>query len=198
MAVVAPAAEEGRPVLSVENVDVRFGGIQALKGVSLNVRMGEICGLIGPNGAGKTTLFNCVTRLSPCHRRDDPATWTGDRNPASPSNHPHGNCPDIPEPRHLCRHDRARECHARCPSPQWRALCRRFDAARAFAPTGAGDRASLQGYPCGSQPGGRCRRCGRVFALCDAKAHGDRPGLGVAARCSCSSTSPQAVSRMGR
>ena len=64
MAVVAPAAEEGRPVLSVENVDVRIGGIQALKGVSLNVRMGEICGLIGPNGAGKTTLFNCVTRLS--------------------------------------------------------------------------------------------------------------------------------------
>ncbi len=64
MAVVAPAAEEGCPVLSVENVDVRFGGIQALKSVSLNVHMGEICGLIGPNGAGKTTLFNCITRLS--------------------------------------------------------------------------------------------------------------------------------------
>lgn len=64
MAVVAPAAEEACPVLSVENVDVRFGGIQALKGVSLNVRKDEICGLIGPNGAGKTTLFNCITRLS--------------------------------------------------------------------------------------------------------------------------------------
>lgn len=64
MAVVAPAAEEGGPVLAVEKVDVRFGGIYALRGVSLNVHMGEICGLIGPNGAGKTTLFNCITRLS--------------------------------------------------------------------------------------------------------------------------------------
>ena len=64
MAVVAPAPEEGGPVLAVDKVDVRFGGIHALRGVSLNVHMGEICGLIGPNGAGKTTLFNCITRLS--------------------------------------------------------------------------------------------------------------------------------------
>ncbi|MEK1855091.1 MAG: ABC transporter ATP-binding protein [Phyllobacterium sp.] len=64
MAVVAPAPEEGGPVLAVEKVDVRFGGIHALRGVSLNVSAGEICGLIGPNGAGKTTLFNCITRLS--------------------------------------------------------------------------------------------------------------------------------------
>ncbi len=64
MAVHLQAAGSGGPVLSVENVDVRFGGIHALKGVSLNVNAGEICGLIGPNGAGKTTLFNSITRLS--------------------------------------------------------------------------------------------------------------------------------------
>ncbi|MCG5478655.1 ABC transporter ATP-binding protein [Sinorhizobium alkalisoli] len=64
MAVDLQAAGGNGPVLSVENVDVRFGGIHALKGVSLSVNTGEICGLIGPNGAGKTTLFNSITRLS--------------------------------------------------------------------------------------------------------------------------------------
>ncbi len=48
-------------VLLLEKVSRRFGGVQALQGVSLSVGSGEVLGLIGPNGAGKTTLVNVVT-----------------------------------------------------------------------------------------------------------------------------------------
>src|SRR5512133_3481765 len=51
------------PLLEVENVTKRFGGIVALDGVSFAAEPGEIVGLIGPNGAGKTTAFNVITRL---------------------------------------------------------------------------------------------------------------------------------------
>jgi branched-chain amino acid transport system ATP-binding protein len=47
-------------MLDVRDVTVRFGGINALTDVSLQVRAGEAVGLVGPNGAGKTTLFNCL------------------------------------------------------------------------------------------------------------------------------------------
>jgi branched-chain amino acid transport system ATP-binding protein len=48
-------------VLQVDNVSMRFGGVVALRDVSLELRRGEILGLIGPNGSGKTTLVNIVS-----------------------------------------------------------------------------------------------------------------------------------------
>src|SRR5512141_1358232 len=49
--------------LRVDNVHMSFGGVAALKGVSLDVRQGEIFSIIGPNGAGKTVMLNCVSGL---------------------------------------------------------------------------------------------------------------------------------------
>lgn len=48
-------------LLKVENLDKHFGGLQAIKNVSLSIEEGEIRGLIGPNGSGKSTLFNLIS-----------------------------------------------------------------------------------------------------------------------------------------
>jgi neutral amino acid transport system ATP-binding protein len=58
---VNDAAGNGRPVLEVEDVVKRFGGIRAVNGATMNIGEGRITALIGPNGAGKTTLFNVLT-----------------------------------------------------------------------------------------------------------------------------------------
>ncbi|MGQ4810155.1 Lipopolysaccharide export system ATP-binding protein LptB [Candidatus Entotheonellaceae bacterium PAL068K] len=56
------------PTLTLADVAIAFGGIQALDGVSLEVGRGDILGLIGPNGSGKTTLLNVVGNIFPPHR----------------------------------------------------------------------------------------------------------------------------------
>jgi len=57
-----PAGGLGRdPVLRVEAITVRFGALQALSAVSVDVHRGEIVAIIGPNGAGKTTLLNVIS-----------------------------------------------------------------------------------------------------------------------------------------
>ena len=60
-----PTWERSRTLLKVENLNVHYGGIHALRGVSLNVAEEKIIALIGANGAGKSTLLRTVAGLVP-------------------------------------------------------------------------------------------------------------------------------------
>jgi branched-chain amino acid transport system ATP-binding protein len=53
------------PILQVQGVTKRFGGLQALSNINFDLPPGQILGLIGPNGAGKTTLFNAINGVYP-------------------------------------------------------------------------------------------------------------------------------------
>jgi len=59
------AASTGKVLLRVSNLRVAYGGIQAVKGVSFEVREGELVSLIGANGAGKTTTLKAITGTQP-------------------------------------------------------------------------------------------------------------------------------------
>ncbi len=84
---------KGDPLLVVEHMTMRFGGLVAVSNLSFTAQAGLITALIGPNGAGKTTVFNCITgfykpttgrmalqTLAPQHNRDiDALTRSGRR-----------------------------------------------------------------------------------------------------------------------
>jgi len=68
-------------LLNISGVNKRFGGLQALTDVGIQIRPGQIVGLIGPNGAGKTTFFNVITGLY----QPDSGSFELDGKPYSPS-----------------------------------------------------------------------------------------------------------------
>jgi branched-chain amino acid transport system ATP-binding protein len=55
-----PLVAKGDVLLAVDDVSLHFGGVKALRGVSFDIRKGEIRAIIGPNGAGKTSMLNCI------------------------------------------------------------------------------------------------------------------------------------------
>ena len=57
--------DSGQPVLELKNLCKAFGGLRAVRGVSLKVMPGDRKAIIGPNGAGKTTLFNLISGVFP-------------------------------------------------------------------------------------------------------------------------------------
>ncbi len=52
--------EDHKPIISIQDLSLKFGGLQALNNVSVDIKSGEILSIIGPNGAGKTSFFNCI------------------------------------------------------------------------------------------------------------------------------------------
>ncbi len=75
-------ARAGEPLLRVEHLSMRFGGLVAVDDLTFDVPQNTITALIGPNGAGKTTVFNCITGFyKPSEgrlalRHGDPAIWS--------------------------------------------------------------------------------------------------------------------------
>ena len=65
----------GDILLSVENISLAFGGVQAIDGVSFDIREREILAIIGPNGAGKTSMLNCINGFY--HPQDGTITYKG-------------------------------------------------------------------------------------------------------------------------
>jgi branched-chain amino acid transport system ATP-binding protein len=63
------------PLLSVDNVSLRFGGVRAISDVSFDVVKGEIRAIIGPNGAGKTSMLNCINGFY--HPQEGAITFKG-------------------------------------------------------------------------------------------------------------------------
>ena len=57
-----------QPLIEIKDVHKAFGGIEVLKGISLNVKQGEVICIIGPSGSGKSTLLRCINALVPINQ----------------------------------------------------------------------------------------------------------------------------------
>jgi len=62
------ASPPGEPIVSLRDVHKAFGALEVIKGISFDVRKGEVVCIIGPSGSGKSTLIRCINGLSPIQR----------------------------------------------------------------------------------------------------------------------------------
>ena len=79
-------------MLKIENLQVHYGGIQALRGISLEVPDGKIVTLIGANGAGKSTTLRTITGLVKASRRFHPVGRSGAAGQVHRQNRDHRHC----------------------------------------------------------------------------------------------------------
>ena len=78
-----PAPQDGRPILELEDLHIYYGAIHAVKGITLDVRQGEIVTLIGANGAGKSTTLRAINGLN--RPRTGTISFQGDDITTTPS-----------------------------------------------------------------------------------------------------------------
>lgn len=71
------ASGKAETLLAVEDVSLSFGGVKAIRGVSFDIRKGEIRAIIGPNGAGKTSMLNVINGFY--HPQEGTITYKGQR-----------------------------------------------------------------------------------------------------------------------
>ena len=151
--------------LVVRDLQIAFGGVRALDGVSFEVERGEIRGVIGPNGAGKTTLLNVICGF---HRPARGAVLLDGRVPHRAQGERGGRArprPHVPDHPALPGHDRARERHDRPPP---RLAARRALRHRFGRPAAAEEEAQAAARARRRSPSSAWRRSptGRATALC--------------------------------
>ena len=114
--IAAPAPTES-PILSVTGIEKTFGGVTALKSVSMVVERGKVHALIGPNGAGKTTLVNIMSGFYRADRGAIVVRGARNATPFAASGGASGHLAHVPDDQTVRRHDRARARHGRLRAP---------------------------------------------------------------------------------
>ena len=124
-------ADTNDTVLRCAGIERSFGGLKALKGVSLDVYRGEIFGLVGPNGSGKTTLVNVVTGFYPPNA-GTVTLFEGHYAADAARRGAAGRRPHVSEPRPLPGNERSRQHNA------WPSRPHETQRSRKFALLGLG------------------------------------------------------------
>ena len=188
-AVRGPAVRAA-PALRLDNLCRAFGGLQAVDGVTLEVRPGERRALIGPNGAGKTTLFNLISGALPPTLGPHLALRPGRHDAAGPPPRAPRPRPHVPDHQPLPRPHGARELPARGAGPRPGGASRCSARAPLRRPI---DRRARHPRLAGAGGAGATRWC-EPLARRAAPAR-DRAGAGRHARACCCSTSRPPGSR---